>query len=102
MMSRERELLARVAFETVHNNGITERLYTEIEAYLAEPVQDPEPVAWIVKRQTYTGDIANYLEWSKSGEQFADPIALYTATPPDAASKLGEEIDIPESLSKSK
>ena len=52
-MSRERALLARVAFETVHNNGITEKLYGEIEAYLAEPAQEPEPVAWMWQSDNY-------------------------------------------------
>jgi hypothetical protein len=81
-MSKERELLARVAFETVHNNGISEKLYGEIEAYLAEPVQEQEPVAWMSK--TYPVTFATQ-------KNIAQPTMFFTplyATPPDAAKRI--------------
>ena len=91
-MSKERELLARVAFETVHNNGISEKLYGEIEAYLAEPAQEPEPVAWI---EQYMLDCLIKYPSSRwmfhvIGKQFADnTIPLFaTPTPPAPALEL--------------
>ena len=73
---KERELLARVAFETVHNNGISEKLYGEIEAYLAEPAQEPEPVAYI--NGTYGGRIC--IKLINQSLVLPDGMALY-ATP---------------------
>jgi hypothetical protein len=75
---KERELLARVAFETVHNNGITEKLYNEIEAFLAEPAQKPKPVAW---RDNITGNFSH--------QKTDHSTPLYT-TPPDAAKRIAE------------
>ena len=78
-MSKERKLLTRVAFETVHNNGISEKLYGEIETCLAEPAQEPKPVAWL------RNDRQVVLQNRQNGYD----IPLYE-TPPSAAKRIAE------------
>jgi hypothetical protein len=78
-MSKERKLLTRVAFETVHNNGISEKLYGEIETCLAEPAQEPKPVAWL------RNDRQVVLQNRQNGYD----IPLYE-TPPSATKRIAE------------
>ncbi len=66
-MSKERELLRRCAVQLNSTlNGTTSmRLAEEIEELLAQPEQEPEPVAWRYKthnRYTYTEENYHELE----------------------------------------
>ena len=89
-MSKERELLRRCAVQLNSTlNGTTSmRLAEEIEELLAQPEQEPEPVAWRYKthnRYTYTEE--NYHEFE--GEP------LYTK-PPKREPLSPSEIIFPE------
>jgi hypothetical protein len=81
-MSIERELLKEL-FQYLRFYGATGSLISRIEAELAKP--EPEPVAFILKGHTMTGDIADFLSWTTEGMGVVtkvngyEPIPLYTS-----------------------
>lgn len=60
-------------------------LLKEIDEDVEKP--EPEPAAYILKGHTMTGDIADYLSWTKLGMGVVtkldsyDPVPLYTSPP---------------------
>jgi hypothetical protein len=110
-MSKERELLARAStyLEAYWNSKDADpetsvyKLYREIDRFLAEPVQESEPVGLILNDATFNSTGFDKRQgrvvWIKNLNEFHDGGELY-ATPPDAAKRIVELERVCEGLSQ--